>query len=146
MAEQDLGPAGGITPYLTIREGRASDASAFYRRAFGAKELFRQAAQDGKRLMHCHLSINGGSLVLSDDFPEYRGGAPMPEPSGITLHLQVDDADEWWTRAVAAGAEVKMELADQFWGDRYGQLRDPFGHSWSIGAPLRKVETRMEAA
>jgi len=146
MAEENMGPASGITPYLTICEGRASDASAFYQRAFGAKELFRQPAQDGKRLMHCHLHINGGSLMLSDDFPEFRGGAPMPQPSGTTLHLQVDNADEWWDRAVAAGAEIKMPIADQFWGDRYGQLRDPFGHNWSIASPLKKIETQMEAA
>ena len=146
MADENMGPSRGITPYITIREGQASEASVFYQRAFGAKELFRQAAQDGKRLMHCHLSINGGALMLSDDFPEYRGGTPMPEPSGTTLHLQVDNADEWWNRAVAAGAEIKMDLADQFWGVRYGQLGDPFGHSWSIASPLKKIETQMEAA
>jgi PhnB protein len=76
--------------------------------------------------------------MLSDDFPEYRGGQPAPAPASVTLHLQVDDADRWWNRAVEAGAAVTMPIADQFWGDRYGHLKDPFGHSWSIGAPIRK--------
>ena len=146
MAEDHRGPIDGVTPYITIREGRGSEAVAFYQRAFEAKELFRSLAQDGKRLMHSSLEINGGRLMLSDDFPEYRGGAAAPEPTGTTLHLQVADADAWWNRAVEAGAEIRMPLADQFWGDRYGQLRDPFGHSWSIGAPIAKITTRMTAA
>jgi PhnB protein len=136
----------GVIPYLTIREGRASEASAFYQRAFGAAEVRRAASDDGKRLLHCQLSINDGTLFLSDDFPEYRGGMPAPEPASVTLHLEVDNADRWWERAVAAGAEIRMPLEDQFWGDRYGQLRDPFGHSWSIASPVRKITTQMEAA
>ena len=68
------------------------------------------------------------SLMMHDHFAEHHGGADLPEPSGVMLHLQVSDADAWWNRAVAAGANVVMELADQFWGDRYGQLKDPFGH------------------
>jgi len=127
----------GIVPYLTILDGRAKEAIDFYRAAFGAEEIGRHDAEDGKRLMHAHLRLNGGDLMLSDDFPEYQGG-PSARPGGTTLHLSVDDADAIWNRALAAGAEVKMPLDDQFWGDRYGQLRDPFGHSWSIGAPSRK--------
>jgi PhnB protein len=87
--------------------------------------------------MHAHLKVNGSSLMMHDDFPEH-GGGPATEPAGVMLHLQVDDADAWWSRAVAAGASVTMELADQFWGDRYGQLKDPFGHRWSIGAPVEQ--------
>jgi len=83
--------------------------------------------------MHSHLSLNGGSLMLNDDFPEF-GSAASP-PGSITLHLQVKDADAAWNRALEAGASEKMPLADQFWGDRYGQLTDPFGFTWSIGAP-----------
>lgn len=146
MAEDHMGPISGVTPYLTIREGQGTAAVAFYQRAFDAKELFRHLADDGKRLMHASLEINGGRLMLSDDFPEYRGGAAAPEPAGTTLHLQVADADAWWNRAVEAGAEIRMPLADQFWGDRYGQLRDPFGHSWSIAAPITKITTQMTAA
>ena len=131
----EQGPTTGLTPHLSIRDGRAAQAIDFYKAAFGAEEQMRMPADDGKRLMHAHLTINGASLMLADDFPEYSGG-PAGAPTGVTLHLQVEDADAVWNRAVDAGATVRMELADQFWGDRYGQLDDPFGHRWSIGAPV----------
>ena len=134
--QPEQGPTSGLTPHLTIRDGRAAEAIDFYARAFGATEQTRIPADDGKRLMHAHLIVNGASLMLNDDFPEYRGG-PTAAPSAVTLHLQVDDADRWFERAVGAGATVSMPIGDQFWGDRYGQVTDPFGHSWSIGAPLR---------
>ncbi len=126
-------PQGGLTPHLTIRGGRAAEAIAFYSKAFGAQELMRHASDDG-RLMHAHLKINGSSLMMHDDFPEH-GHAPAGDPACVMLHLQVNDADAWWNGAVEAGAKVVMPLEDQFWGDRYGQLEDPFGHRWSIGAP-----------
>ena len=132
----EQGPPGGVAPHLTIRGGRAVEAIDFYTRALGARELHRVPSEDG-RIMHCHLEVNGGSLMLNDDFPEYRGGAEEREPGGITLHLQVEDADAAWSRAVEAGASVLMPLEDQFWGDRYGQVEDPFGYRWSIGAPTR---------
>jgi len=133
MAEQaQRGPSEGVTPYLTIGGGRAGEAAEFYKRAFGAEERFRMPADDGERLLHCHLSINGASVMLSDDF----SGSGAPAPAGTTLHLQVDDADRWWARALAAGpCQVTMALADQFWGDRYGHFMDPYGHRWSIGGP-----------
>jgi PhnB protein len=124
----------GLTPYLTIGGGRGQEASAFYTRAFGAEELFRTLANDGKRLLHCRLRVNGDILMFSDDFPEMRGGAEAAAPVGVMLHLQVDDADAWAKRAVAAGAEIVMPIQDMFWGDRYGHLRDPFGHTWSVGS------------
>lgn len=127
-------PRGGLTPHLAIGGGRANDAIEFYKAAFGAEELMRHAADDG-RLMHAHLKVNGHSLMMHDHFAEHHGGNELPEPVGVILHLQVDDADGWWNRALRAGASVVFDLADQFWGDRYGQLRDPFGHVWSIGAP-----------
>lgn len=127
----------GITPHLTIRDKRAKEAIDFYARAFGAVERFRQEAQDGERLMHAHLQINGGSLLLNDDFPEMMGGHPSSAPSGVTLHIDVADADAAWEKALAAGAEVRFPLDNQFWGQRYGQVTDPFGHSWSIGGPLK---------
>ena len=126
-------PYSRVSPYLTIRGGRGQEAVSFYVRAFDAHEVYRATAEDGRRLMHAHLKINGETVMLSDDFPEFTG-REAPEPAGVTIHLEVEDADRWWDRAVAAGAEVKMPLADQFWGDRYGQLRDPFGHSWSIAS------------
>lgn len=130
---EQQGPTHGITPHLAIRDRRAADAIEFYKRAFAAQELHRQPVEDG-RIMHCHLALNGGSLMLNDDFPEYHG-RQWSAPEGVTLHLEVDDADAWFNRAVEAGASVTMPLADQFWGDRYGQVQDPFGHRWSIGAP-----------
>ncbi len=125
----------GVTPYLTVRG--ASDAAEFYKRAFGAEELTRMPASDGKRLIHCHLRINNADVMMSDEFPE-QGHGLGAGPIGVTLHLAVDDADKWWNRAVAAGATITMPIAVQFWGDRYGQIRDPFGHTWSIGAPVKK--------
>ena len=121
----------GVTPYLMARG--ASDASAFYQKAFAAEELSRMLHEQTGKLMHCHLRINGGDVMMSDEFPEYGAGLG-DGPNGVTLHLQVDDADAWFERAVAAGATVTMPIADQFWGDRYGQVKDPFGHSWSIGS------------
>lgn len=121
----------GVIPYIDV-EG-AGDASAFYQRAFAARELARMPAKDGKRLMHCHLHINGGSLMRSDCFPE-MGMARRPSYS-FTMHLIVRDVDAWWKRAVEAGAEVTLPLAVMFWGDQYGKLRDPFGVNWSLSEP-----------
>lgn len=125
----------GVYPYLSVVGGKA--AIDFYTRAFGAVEEYRAYGEDGERIMHARFRVNGGAILLSDDFPEYRGGSAAPPPAGITIHLEVDNADQWWERAVAAGATIKMPLADQFWGDRYGQLNDPYGHTWSIGAPIK---------
>lgn len=127
----------GLTPYLTIRGGRGEEALRFYERAFGAKPLFRNVAQDGNRLLHARFEVNGAVVFFSDDFPDMRDGAEAPAPAGVTLHLQVDDADAWAKRASDAGAEITMPVAEMFWGDRYGQLRDPFGHSWSLGSKKR---------
>ncbi|HUQ14406.1 MAG TPA: VOC family protein [Novosphingobium sp.] len=138
MDPNEQGPAGGLAPHLTIRDGKAGEAIDFYARAFGAKEIGRHMAEDGKRVMHAHLNLNGAALMLNDDFPEMRGGGDAPAPAGVTLHLQVDDADKWWNRATGAGASVRFPLDDQFWGDRYGQVDDPFGFTWSIGSPSRK--------
>ena len=122
--DENQGPAGGITAHLTIREGKAAEAIDFYKRAFGAEAAMDPfMADDSKRIMHAHLLINGGHLMLNDDFPEYGGAATAP--GSVTLHLQVKDADAAWNRALEAGATEKMPLADQFWGDRYGQLTDP---------------------
>ncbi len=142
--EDNMGPTSGLTPHLTVKGGR--QAVEFYKKAFGAKVHTMMPAQDGKRLMHAHLSINGASLMLADDFPEFRGNKGMGAPDGVTLHLQVKNADKAWQKAVAAGAKVKMPLADMFWGDRYGQLVDPFGHSWAIGATLRGAARKAAMA
>jgi PhnB protein len=134
MADE-ANPMHGVTAHLRVREGKGSAAIDFYKAAFGAEELGRHLAEDGTRIMHAHLVINGGSLMLNDDFPEFTGGLSVP--AGVTLHLQTDDADAWWERAIAAGATVRLPLDNQFWGDRYGQIVDPFGHTWSIGGPVK---------
>lgn len=122
----------GLIPHLVV-DGAAA-AIDFYAKAFEAEEVGRHPAEDGKRLMHAHLRINGRDLFLCDFFPEFGMGTKTP--ACVTLHLAVDDADAWWERAMAAGCTVVMPLDDQFWGDRYGKLKDPFGHDWSIGAPV----------
>jgi PhnB protein len=121
----------GVTPYLTVKG--AKEASDFYQRAFGATELARQEHASG-RLIHCHLRINDDDVMMSDAFPEHTGD-DGESPRGVTLHLQVADPQAWWDRALEAGATATMPMDVQFWGDRYGQLRDPFGHHWSIGGP-----------
>jgi PhnB protein len=140
--KEQQGPSGGVTAHLTIRDKRAAEAIDFYKAAFGAEELMRHPTEDG-RLMHAHLKINGGSVMLNDDFPEH-GGGKRGEPVGVVLHLQVRDADAAWQRALDAGAEVRFPLDDQFWGDRYGQVTDPFGYTWSIGAPSQKQAAQAD--
>ena len=136
---------GGVVAHLTIRDGKANEAIDFYQNAFGATPAMDpHMADDGKRIMHAHLLINGGHLMLNDDFPEY-GQAATP-PGSLTLHLQVADADQAWERALSAGAAEKFPLADQFWGDRYGQVEDPFGFRWSIGSPVRQSAVETEEA
>ncbi|HYR07699.1 MAG TPA: VOC family protein [Longimicrobium sp.] len=125
----------GVTPYLTVRG--ASEAAAWYKRALGAEEVMRMPAEGSDKLMHCHLRINGGDVFMSDDFPEY-GSSLGDGPRGVSMFLPVDDADFWYNRALEAGATVRMEIADQFWGDRFGEVVDPYGHGWAFGAPLKQ--------
>jgi PhnB protein len=128
-----------FAPYLVV--SNAAAAIDFYKNAFGAVELVRHPAPGTDKLMHAHLVIHGGHLMLSDDFSDKMGGkSETPEALGgcpVTFHLHVENADSVWGQALAAGAVVKMELADQFWGDRYGQLRDPFGFYWSVGQTIK---------
>jgi PhnB protein len=125
---------GGVAPYLSV--SNAGKAADFYTKAFGAREVMRLPPDEKGRYLHIHLVVNGGSLMLADAFPDH--GHPLETPGAFMLHLQVDDVDAWWKRAVAAGAEVLMPVSEMFWGDRYGQLRDPFGIKWSIATPIRK--------
>jgi len=122
---------GGIAPYISV-DG-ASAASEFYKRAFAAEEVARmQGAADG-RLLHCHLYINGASVMLSDPFPEH--GHAAVKPAGFTLNINIapgDDIAMWFGRAVDAGCTIVMPLEKMFWGDKYCQIRDPFGVLWSM--------------
>jgi PhnB protein len=125
---------GGIIPYLSVNG--ASAAAAFYQRAFSAVEVARHPPDEQGRTMHIHLHINGSSLMLSDAYPEY--GHPLEKPQAFNLTLQVNDIDRWWDRAIAAGAESVLPVQKMFWGDRYGQLRDPFGVLWSMNEPAQR--------
>ncbi len=129
-----------VSPHLVVDDAAA--AIDFYVKAFGATELGRVPGPDG-RLVHAALTINGATVMLNDDFPEYNNGkSQTPKALGgspVTIHLTVTDVEAKFARAVEAGAEVVMPLEDQFWGDRYGLVRDPFGHQWSLGQPVREV-------
>ena len=129
-----------VSPYLIV-DGAAA-AIDFYVAAFGAEELGRVPGPDGK-LVNAAVRINGSVVMLNDDFPEMTGGRSMtPTALGgtpVTIHLTVTDVETQFQRAVDAGATVIAPLEDQFWGDRYGVLQDPFGHMWSLGQPMREV-------
>jgi PhnB protein len=126
-----------ITPHL-VCDG-AAKAIEFYKTAFGAVETGRLPGGGGK-LMHAAIKIFGAPVFLVDAMPEYNVHGPLAlKGSPVTIHLSVDDADAVFARAVKAGATVTMPLADQFWGDRYGKLVDPFGHHWSIATHIRDV-------
>jgi PhnB protein len=149
QAAKDYRPEGmtTITPYLCVRGG--ADAIDFYRRAFGAKELSRMASPDGL-VGHATLLIGDATVYLSDEMmgatsPKTLGGSP------VTLHMYVPDCDATFKQAVAAGATEIQPPADQFWGDRYGQVEDPFGHRWGISTQKEEVspeemEKRSKAA
>lgn len=119
---------GGVIAYLTV-DG-AMRASAFYQEAFAAELAAAIPVDEKGRTMHVHLYLNGSSLMLSDAFPEH--GHPLQSPQSFSLMLPVDDIAAWWDRAVAAGATVVMPYQEMFWGDVYGQLRDPFGVIWAM--------------
>ena len=122
---------GGMTPYLQV--SNATQAAEFYQRAFGAQLVAFHPVDDQGRTMHVHLYVNGSSLMLSDPFPEH--GCHLETPQAFNLTLQVNNIDAEWERAVQAGATVVMPVQQMFWGDRYGQLRDPFGVLWSMNQP-----------
>jgi PhnB protein len=129
-----------VSPHLVV--DNAAAAIDFYVKAFGAEELGRVPGPDG-RLVHAAVRINGFLVMMADDFPEMCGGKSMtPKSLGgtpVTIHLTVDDVDTKFQRALDAGATVVTPLDDQFWGDRYGVVADPFGHQWSLGQPVREV-------
>jgi PhnB protein len=119
-----------LIPHLTVSD--AKQAIAFYQAAFGAEPGMVSTMPDGK-VMHADLRIGTSVIFLNDPF------GPLPTPAGVTLHLGSADVDAAWKRAVDAGAEVVMPLANQFWGDRYGLLKDPFGHTWSLAQHVEDV-------
>ena len=132
-----------VVTYLAI-DG-AAKALEFYKNAFGAKELTRQATPDGK-IIHASMKIGNTTVMMSDIFPGSDAKSPLElGTSPVTLHINSDDVDTLWNRALAAGAKVSMPLENQFWGDRYGQLIDPFGHHWSMSMKAKMSKEEMEA-
>ncbi len=131
-------PKPALIPYLTVSDGAA--AIEFYKKAFGAEEQSRHHMPGSTKIMNAQMSVNGNLFMLADDFAQEMNRKPnTPEAMGgtsVMLCLISTDVDADWERAVAAGAKVGMPLKDQFWGDRWGQLNDPFGHSWSISQPI----------
>ena len=119
-----------ITPHLIVSDG--AKAIEFYKKALGAQEIERMMTPDGKGIMHAQLKVGSSMLMLGSEHPptclspKSRGG------TSVTLHLYVENADTAFDRAVKAGCTVKMPVADMFWGDRYGQVEDPFGHQWAF--------------
>lgn len=128
-----------LTPHLVC--ANAAEAIEFYKKAFGAEELVRMPSPDGSgKLMHAMLRIGDSHLMLVDEFPQWGSVGPLAlKGSPVTLHHCVVDVDASFERAVAAGATVRMPVADMFWGDRYGVLQDPFGHLWSLATHIRDV-------
>lgn len=126
-----------IVPHLICRDAAA--AIEFYKRAFGATEIMRLPTPDGK-LMHASVRIGNTMVMLVDEMPQW--GALSPQSLGnspVTLHMSVPDVDAVYKRAIESGAKSKMEVADMFWGDRYGKVEDPFGHHWSIATHIRDM-------
>ena len=131
-----------VTPHLIC--AGAAKAIEFYKQAFGATEQARLPGPDG-RLMHAAVKIGDSQVMLVDEMPEWGALGPKSlKGSPVTIHLYVDDVDAVVARAVKAGAKVTMPVAEQFWGDRYGKLVDPFGHHWSVATHVRDVS--MEEA
>jgi uncharacterized glyoxalase superfamily protein PhnB len=126
-----------LTPHLIVRD--AARAIAFYEKAFGAQLLGKMLTPDGK-VMHAAMKVGDSMLMLNDEFPEWGALSPVSSGgSGVTLHMYLENVDAAFQKAVSAGAEVKMPLMDQFWGDRYGIVADPFGHRWSLATHVREV-------
>ena len=125
---------GGVVPSLNLDGALA--AAAFYETAFGAKVVAGMPPDEKGRTMHAHVYINGGSVMMCDAYPEH--GHPLKEPAGFNVTLPVKDVDSWFDRATKAGCTALMPPTDMFWGDRYAQIKDPFGVIWAINGPVKK--------
>ena len=138
----------GLIPHLVCSD--ASAAIAFYTRAFGAKELFRMPGPDGK-LMHAEIQIGDAHVMLGNEAPQHNSLGPLTlKGTPVTLHRYVEDVDAAFAKALEAGAKAIMPPTDMFWGDRYGQVEDPFGHRWALATHQRdltpaEIEAGMKA-
>jgi uncharacterized glyoxalase superfamily protein PhnB len=129
-----------VTPHLVC--SGASDAIAFYKKAFGATEQHRLPGQDG-RLMHAAIRIGDSTVMLVDEMPDWGVLGPKAlKGSPVTVHLYVPDVDAVVKQAASAGAKVTTQPTEMFWGDRYAQLEDPFGHRWSVATHTRDVDPK----
>jgi PhnB protein len=127
--------------FAYLHVNNAAKAIEFYGKAFGAKEKFRLTEPSG-RIGHAELDFDGTTLMLADEFPEYNIRGPKAiGATSVTIHIHVDNADEVIRRAVNAGAMVEMEPKDEFYGERSGCVRDPFGHRWNVGHHIEEVST-----
>lgn len=127
-----------LTPHLVVRD--APRAIEFYRRAFGAEETLRMTTPDGTVVMHAELRIGDSTLMLAEEDPRMDSASPLAVGgTSVTLTLYVEDADALFARATGAGASALLPPTDMFWGDRYGQVSDPFGHRWAIATHVRDV-------
>lgn len=130
-----------LIPHLVCSP--CTEAIEFYKKAFGAEEIRRAPAPDGRRIMHAELRIDKSSVFLVDDFPEYCGGksstATALKGTPVTIHRFVENCDAAVKRAQEAGATVQMPPADMFWGDRYAIVVDPFGHKWSLATHIKDM-------
>jgi PhnB protein len=133
---------------LVVNNG--SEAIEYYKKIFGAKEHGRMMTPDGKRIAHAEIEIGTSKLMLAEEFPEMNSLSPKTiGGSPVGLFLYVEDVDRIVNQADAEGAKVLMEVEDQFWGDRYGSIEDPFGHRWSISThskDLSEEELKKAAA
>ena len=135
-----------VTPHLVVSDSNA--AIDFYKKAFGAEERFRMTTPDGNKVVHAEITIGDSVVMLTDEFPDMGSKSPVSYGgTPVSVHLAVEDVDAWFARATEAGATVTMPLEDMFWGDRYGRLADPFGHSWSIATHIKDAtQEEMDAA
>ena len=125
-----------ITPHITVRN--AKQAMEFYKKAFGAEVL--RTMMQGDSVMHAVLKIGDSLVMLNDEFPEMDALSPLStHGSGVVLHIATENVDAAFERATSAGAKVAMPLMDQFWGDRYGVVTDPYGHKWSLATHIRDM-------
>jgi PhnB protein len=120
-----------LTPHVTVKD--APRAIEYYKKAFGAQELYRMPGPDGK-IVHAELRIGDSPIMLSDEFPQMGSVSPATiGNTGSGIHIYVEDCDTVYNKAITEGGKALMPPQDMFWGDRYGKLQDPFGHVWSIG-------------
>jgi len=133
-----------LTPHIIVQDG--VKAIEFYKKAFGAQEEARYMGPDGKSVMHARLKIGDSMLMLASEFPPMAVSPKSRGGTSVTLHVYVENADAVFDRAVKAGCTVKMPIADQFWGDRYGVVEDPFGHMWSVATHKQDLTDEQLAA